>query len=33
MNVTFNDENFEDMFFIDMLGTFVTIDLRYFFAE
>jgi len=31
--VTFNDENFEDMFFIDMLGTFVTIDLRYFFAE
>ena len=31
--VTFNDENFNDMFFIDMLGTFVTIDLRYFFVE
>ena len=31
--VDFNYENFEDMFFIDMLGTFVTIDLRYFFAE
>ena len=25
--------NFEDKFFIEMLGNFITIDFRYFFAE
>ena len=32
-NNIFNDENFEDKFFIDMPGNFITIDFRYFFAE
>ena len=30
---TFNNENFEDKFFLAMLGNFITIDFRYFFAE
>ena len=32
-NNTFNDENFNDKFFLEMLGNFITIDFRYFFAE
>ena len=30
---TFNDEDFDDKFFLEMLGNFITIDFRYFFAE
>ena len=29
----FNDEDFEDKFFLEILGNFITIDFRYFFAE
>lgn len=29
----FNDEKFNDKFFIEMLGNFITIDFRYFFAD
>ena len=32
-NNTFNDENFNDKFFLEMSGNFITIDLRYFFPE
>ena len=32
-NNTFNDENFEDKFFLEMPGNFITIDFRYFFVE
>ena len=30
---TFNDVDFADKFFLEMLGNFITIDFRYFFAE
>ena len=30
---TFNDADFDDKFFLEMLGNFITIDFRYFFAE
>ena len=30
---TFNNEDFDDKFFLEMLGNFITIDFRYFFPE
>ena len=32
-NNIFNDQNFDNKFFLEITGTFITIDLRYFFKE
>ena len=32
-NNNFNNQNFDERFFLEITGTFVTLDLRYFFKE